>query len=373
MGKIGQIPLTGRTCSEAQVREGARNMLVNGCGATAGTQVLIINQPGLVEPAVADVIEQEARALGAQVYVLWADEVVGPEALPQPVMDAMRNTEVVVFNHMLAGLLRLVPFDGTGLKILNFCTTWDTLGSEFARVPYGVMVEVMKTLSPRLAAASRWQITCPLGSDFSGVIEKKPASTQDKGGMGDGFTLRTFPLSVSAPVMSMNASGKLAIRWLTPAGIHKFDEPGITLPSPVLATLERGHMVDFEGAPQAVAELKRFLEKIGAATGKDGYIVNSWHAGTNPRCFAHVTPQENLDAWMYMVHGNPRIAHFHTIGEAPPGEMSIPLVDPTIRFDDEVYWQAGHLSVLEDRQLRQQVAKLCDPEQALRLDTHVGV
>ncbi len=372
MGKVEPIS-TQHRFSEENVRAGARNLLINGAGVTTGTEVLILNQPGLVEPAVADIIEEEARALGATVYVMWAGSVKGPEELPGPAMAAMQNCEVTIFNHMLAGLLRLIPFDGTGLKLLNFCTTWDTLGSEFARVHYRVMMEVMQYFGPKLAAESSYRITCPLGTDYYGDMETPPATAKKKGDTGDGFSLRTFPISVSPPVMSMKANGKLAIRWLTPAGIHEFDEPGISLPSPVLATIKDGRMVDFEGADDAVAELRRFLEKIGDLTDKDGYIINSWHAGTNPRCFAHVTPEENLDASMYMIHGNPRSVHLHTVGTAPPGEMSIPIVDPTIRYGDKTFWNAGKLVILDDPEVRELVAKYQDPDEALFVDDNIGV
>ena len=373
MGKVEPVAVEHKF-SEAQVREGARNMLINGANVAEGTEVLILNQPGLVEPEIADIIEQEARKLGATVYVMWAGSVKGPDELPGPVMAAMKDCEVTIFNHMLAGLLRLIPFDGTGLKMLNFCTTWDTLGSEFARVHYRVMMEIMQYFGPKLAAESSYRITCPLGTDFYGDIAKpavkKPASKQDT---GDGFSLRTFPISVSPTVMSMTANGKLAVRWLTPAGIHEFEEAGIILPSPVLATIENGRMVDFEGAADAIAELKRFLDNTGGLTGKDGYIVNSWHAGTNPRCFAHVTPEQDLDAWMYMIHGNPRIVHFHTIGEPPPGEMSIPVVDPTITYGDKVFWDQGRLTILDDPEVRVLAARYHDPDDALFVDDNIGV
>ena len=372
MGKVEPINTQYRF-SEEEVRAGARNLLVNGANVKTGTEVLILNQPGLVEPAVADIIEEEARALGATVYVMWAGSVKGPEDLPGPAMAAMKDCEVTIFNHMLAGLLRLIPFDGTGLKLLNFCTTWDTLGSEFARVHYQVMMEVMQYFGPKLAAETSYRITCPLGTDYYGDMETPPATAKKKTDTGDGFSLRTFPISVSPPIMSMKANGKLAIRWLTPAGIHEFDEPGISLPSPVLATIKEGRMVDFEGADDAVAKLQRFLEKTGQLTDKDGYIINSWHAGTNPRCFAHVTPDQSLDGWMYMIHGNPRIVHLHTVGAAPPGEMSIPVVDPTITYGDKTFWDAGRLVILDDPEVRELVAKYHDPDDALFVDTNIGV
>ena len=65
MGMIKEIDFhtATRLCSEADVREGARNLLVNCCEVTRGTELMIVNENGLVDPAVARIIEDEARAL----------------------------------------------------------------------------------------------------------------------------------------------------------------------------------------------------------------------------------------------------------------------------------------------------------------------
>ena len=96
MGKTESITSQYRY-SKDDVRAGARNLLINGANVKIGTDVLIVNQPGLVEPAVADILEQEARALGAKVYAMWADGIKGPEQLPQPLMAAMKDCEVTVW------------------------------------------------------------------------------------------------------------------------------------------------------------------------------------------------------------------------------------------------------------------------------------
>ncbi|WP_440940907.1 hypothetical protein, partial [Immundisolibacter sp.] len=64
-----------RRYSEDDVRRAARNMLVGGCGMKAGDEVLILNENGITEAAVSDVIEDEARKLGGRVHVMWTDTV----------------------------------------------------------------------------------------------------------------------------------------------------------------------------------------------------------------------------------------------------------------------------------------------------------
>jgi hypothetical protein len=379
MGTVDRLAVNAanRRYSEDDVRRGARNLLLGGCEMKAGDEVLILNENGITEPAVSDIIEDEARKLGGRVHVMWTDTVKGPEDLPPSVVKAFESPDVTVFNHMIAGVLRLVPFNGRAMKMLNFLQTWDQLGSPFGQVPYRVWLEVLKSLGQRLGMAKSWRITCPLGSDFAGPIPQsgaspKAAKTETKG-TGDGFTLRTFPLGVCQVFDSMQASGRLAVRWLTPSGVHVFEPNGIALPSPVLIDIDHGRITGFEGDAKAVSELRAYMEKCAAEMGKDPYIVNSWHAGINPRCAVTAGPQQGLDQWMYMAHANPRIVHFHTIGAQPPGEMSIPVIDPTIEFDGEKLWDHGRFVFLDRAELREQVRAFGDPDFAFHHELDIGV
>ena len=381
MGTVERLPVdANHRYSEDDVRRGARNMLIDGCDMKAGDEVLILNENGITEPAAVDIIADEARKLGGRVHVMWTDTVKGPEDMPPSVVKAFESPDVTIFNHMIAGVLRMVPFNGRGMKMLNFLQTWDQLGSPFAQVPYKVWLEVLKNLGPRLGMARSWRITCPLGSDFGGPIPQpgqspkadKPAKSDAKA-TGDGFTLRTFPLGVCQVFDSMQASGRLAVRWLTPSGIHVFEPNGIALPSPVLIEIENGRITGFDGDAAAVSQLRAYMEKCGGEMGKEPYLVNSWHAGINPRCAVTAGPEQGLDQWMYMVHANPRIVHFHTIGAVQPGEMSIPVVDPTITFDGEKLWDQGRFVFLDRPDIRDKVRALGDPDFAFHHELEIGV
>lgn len=371
MGMIKEIDFrtAPRLCSEAQVREGARNLLVNCCEVRRGTELMIVNENGLIDPAVARIIEDEARALGARVHVLWADAIEGPDDVPHTLLAAVAGADVTLLNHLMAAVLRLVPFEGRGLKVMNPLTTWNTLGSEYARIPFQVSAEILKTLAPQLAAAGDYQVTCPLGTDLRAPLYPKPAAPAAV----DSFTLRTFPLSVTAVYSCLEASGRLAIRWVTPSTIRVMKAKGVILPSPVLATIENGRMVGFEGDPSAVDALRAYLDAAGAEMRKDGRVVNSWHMGTHPACFTHLRPQDDLFGWILHAHGNPRLAHFHAIGEAPPGEGSIPVLDPTVRFGGKTLWEHGRLLLADDADFRARIAAYCDPAQLFDRGPEIGI
>ena len=373
MGMVKEVDFTKiqRTCSEQQVREGARNLLVNGCGVTRGTELVILNENGLVEPDLADIIEQEAHQLGAVVYVIWADSVPNPESLPGPVMEAIKKAEVTLMNHLLAASLRLVPFDGTGLKMMNMLFTWNQMGSAFGRTHFDVGREILKEISPKMAGASEWHITCPLGTDLRAPIPRK--SSAGSSGTGDSFTLLSFQLSVSGVYSNLKSNGKLAVQWVTPSTTRVLNAKGICLSSPVIATVENGRMVDFEGDAKAINELKTYLDKAGKEVDKDGFIINSWHAGTHPICGTDIKPTDDMFAWILLAHGNPRLAHLHVIGEPAPGEGSIPLLDPTITFDGEPIWKNGELACCQDPEFRARISQWGDPDELLKQVRNIGV
>ncbi len=375
MGMIKEVDFATlpRQCTEEQVREGARNLLINGCEISRGAEVVILNERGLVDPAVADIIEQEAQALGAKVYVVWADGCPGPDNLPGPVMAAIKDCDVAVMNHLIAAILRLVPFEGTGLKMLNFLTRWNDLGSDFARVPYRVGMDILTELGHRTAEAGEWHMTCPLGTDLRAAIPKPEGPANKGSGTGDSFTLRSFPLSVSAVFSTLSANGKLAIRWVTPSTTQVLNSKGVILPDPVIAVVEQGRMVDFEGPTKAVSQLRAYLDQVGEEVNKNGYIVNSWHAGTHPGCFTDITPEDDFFSWILLAHGNPRVAHFHVIGAPVPGEGSVPVVDQTVTFDGKPVWDNGKLALLDDPEFRKRIAAYCDPDVALHRSRRIGV
>ncbi len=373
MGMVKEVDFSTieRTCSEQQVREGARNLLINGCGVKQGTELVILNENGLVEPDVAEILQQEAEHLGAVVYVIWADSVPNPESLPGPVMRAIANAEVTLMNHLLAASLRLVPFEGTGLKMMNMLFTWNQLGSPFGRTHYQVGREILKEISPKMATATNWRITCPLGTDLRAKVPAK--SSAGSSGTGDSFTLLSFQLSVSGVYSNLESNGKLAVQWVTPSTTRVLNAKGISLPSPVLTTIENGRMVDFEGNQDSIDRLTEYLERAGDEVGKDGFLINSWHAGTHPRCGTDITPAEDMFAWILLAHGNPRLTHLHVIGKEPPGEGSLPLLDPTITFNGEAIWENGRLVCTRDPAFRKRIARWGDPDELLQQVDNIGI
>jgi hypothetical protein len=359
--------------TEDDVRAGIDNLLQSYLKLGPGRELLIINEPAM-DRRLDTMIEARARALGARVITMWADRCTGPETLPPAMVKAFEAADITLFNHPAGGMLRLLPIGGTGLKCFSFANTMEIMGSAFCRVPFDLSAAVLRQVQGRLDEARSWRITCPAGTDLAGRLTAEELAPRPKrSGQADGFTLLTFPLGVHRPFSTFEASGRLAVHWLTPSGIHEFTPAGIRLEQPVRVEVERGRMGAMSGPPAEVARLRAYLEKVGGEVGKDPYIVNSWHAGINPLAFSPYRDTDSLERWMFLAHANPRIVQFHALGADQPGEMSIPVLDPTISLDGEPLWEDGRLTYLDRDTVRAGFAAQPGYRDALVQTLEVGV
>lgn len=347
----------------------ARNLLVDCAGITAGSEVLFINEHGKgVDPGVVAFLEEQARGLGAKVSSLWPARAESPEAIPDDVMAAIESSPITIFNHQIGPLLRLRPAKGPGVRVLNYAATLPVLDSEFARIPNGLWLEVMDKLVARIGAAKTWRVTCPLGTDMSGEMPP-PAKNANP----TGFSLRSFPMDTHSPVPSPRGSGKIAFKWFVTSSTHDLGTEGITLQAPLMATVKDGKIVSWDGPAQAVEQATTFLGEIGSRYGKDPFIVNSWHAGVNPQACVAFGATQSLEQWMLLAHGNPRILHFHVVGEKVPGEISATVVDATVTLDGEALWDKGRLRAFDGAEYRAIAARWPGGERAFEQAANIGV
>ena len=347
----------------------ADNLLVNCAGIRSGADVLFINENGKgVDRGVVEFLEARALHHGAKVRSLWPPRAEAPEAIPADVAKAIEDAEITIFNHQIGPLLRLRPIPGSGVRVLNYAATPAVMDSEFARVPHGLWIEAMERLVPRLQKGKAWRITCPLGTDVAGEFVPAP-----KTGNPTGFSLRSFPMDTHSPVASPNARGKIAFRWFVTSGTHDLGTEGITLEAPVVAHVENGRIREFEGPGKAAQAARSFLSGIGERYGKEWSVLNSWHAGTNPQACVAFGAAQSLEQWMLLAHANPRILHFHVVGEKIPGEISATLVDATVESDGVKLWDAGRLAMLAEPEFQALATRWPNGARAFEQSDRIGV
>lgn len=366
MGKADQV------LSPDQARsEGARNLLVNCAGIKPGMKVLFVNESGTptIDKDTVTSLENGARALGADVKSIWAGPVPGPESIPDTIMSAIAASDVSIFNHSLGGMLRLRPIPGSGLCILNYATTPELLASEWVRVPYDVWKQVAGAVAKELKKANTWRIRCPNGTDLSGSVPERERTVHMN---ESGLMLHTFPIGTHQPTSATTATGTLAIRWLVSSANHDIGD-GLRLETPIVAKVEAGRIVDFSGDPKEIGKAKTYLEEIGRKYGKDPYVINSWHGGTNPLAFVPQRDVAHLNWWQLLSHNNPRTLHFHVVGDDMPGEFSLPIIDPVVEFDGDVVWNRGSFTVLDRPSVQSIVSQRPDLANLFKLNSAIGI
>jgi len=355
---------------DAAIEAGLRNLLADCAGIKDGQRVVLIHEEGnpAVEREVVEAIEQGARALGANVTSLgFGERLAGPEAIPPHIVEAMTQADVTVLSHYMGAMLRLRPPIGAGVHVLNYATNRNVLASRWATVPYGVWREAGDAVARELRGAGTWRVTCPLGTDLRGSVTPPPASASSQP-----FTVLTFPIGTHNPIRSHGACGRLVIRWLASSANHDIGD-GLVLRSPVTAEVRDDRIVNLEGDAGEIAKAESLLHGLGQKNGVDPMLINSWHAGINPQARPYCDPAQDLNHWQLMSHNNPRLMHFHAVGQAMPGEVSLPVVDPDIWLDDRLLWRRGEFLLLESSAIQDIRRRYPGSEDAYRLNREVGV
>lgn len=368
------IEATSSTCGSAACATdaGAMNLVRDAAGVREGEHLLIINTTdGSVDCAMTAAIERAGRAVGARVHVLSTDKVESLDKVPALVQRAIESADVTIFNHRISSMLRLMTLKTSGRLVSNFFTTAAGLGSPVAQMPSAYWRVLLRQVQDRVNRARSWRVTCPDGTDISGTLAPKdmlPAPST-----GQTFSTVSFPIGVFKPLPTDTANGTLMLRWLGTSGIHFIAPESLSLDVPVRATVTNGRITALDGDAHAVDTARSFLQGAGERYGKDGFLLNSWHAGIN----AAVRPEHQIasgvERWLFIGHQNPRVVHFHMVGKESPGEYSVACIDPSITFDDEVMWENGRLVFAEGDEVQRAIAPHGDPSLALGRMADIGI
>ena len=332
---------------------GARNLLLNCAGVSAGERVLLVgerDESPYFDPRLCDDVAGVAQSLGAQAEVVMAETVSDASRFPGAVSDAMQTADVTIFFSRLGDQVRFVETPGTSRKIMTYTLTREHLQSPFAGVEYRAMKKIHDRLVADIRAASSYRIEASNGTSLSAPLEHTLES-----GEADlaEFTVELFPVMIFPPIICSALKGRLVIEdFIMSTSVRQYADSVCYLDSPVTATVEDSRMVDFEGDAEVIDRLRRQLEKAAAITGGDPYRLNSWHTGINPYTFFDGNPHDHLERWGTVSYGSPRYTHIHTAG-FDPGDASFHLIDASISFDDKTFWEEGRFVYLDRPEIRE--------------------
>ena len=343
----------------AGARQGALNILRNCAHVAAGDRLLIVGENGgraFFDPRVCEIVADVAASIGVDAEIVMAPETTGPNDFPVSISEAMRQADHTIFFARIGDQVRFMDLPGTGSKIMCYTHDVSYLDDDFSHVHYGLFLDVLEQLMDRIKAARQFRIVCPAGTELEGDLTPDAFVS---GGSGTGaaeFTVKLFPVMIFPPLSCAAMSGRLWLgRWLTNTSTNVYDDSIVMMDSPVFAQVHNGMITRFEGDAEETGKIERHFKKFEDQIGDQAYAVNSWHTGIYPKTFYSRDPLANVEKWLDLVYGSPRITHFHVCGR-DPGEIAVSLYDATVFFDDEAYWKAGRFSFLD----RPEVQRLLD-------------
>ena len=328
-----------------RARQGALNLLQNCVEVRPGQVLLLIEEDRHIayfDGLTADIIAQEARDLGATVLTLSTPRVDGPNEVPEALTAAMPHVDHTVFLNRIGDQMRFRSLPGDGTKTMVYTLDMDTLASRAANYDHNLMVRMVNLFNDALNGRSRWHVTCPAGTDVQGDMPAPlPHSTPASGG----FAVRLFPMSVHKPIPADTMHGKIVLeRWVTGTNTHAYSPEVHYLNSPITVHVENGRAIGFDGNTDDVAAFRAHGKMVADKFGLDETMIHSWHSGLNPGTGYFASAKDDPVRWNGMIFGSPRHLHFHTCGDYPPGEINWHVIDPTVRFDDEVFLNDGEVS-----------------------------
>jgi hypothetical protein len=327
---------------EDRLVKGARNLLLNCANCQPGDSVLIVRETddlGYYDPELGTAIKKVADDIGLCVQtfdVPLCREVKSP---PEDLERMMNKADCTLFLARLGDQIRFRPKNSTNIQIISYALDCDMLASPFGTIDYQAFEALKELVNGAVFQASEIHVTCPAGTDFRGTINAQPTTVQDT-------TLKRFPVSVFAPIPGEGFRGRIAQNgFLTGTGSQYYTPCACELKDTLFVNFEGTRITGFEGSAKDIAAAKTHYEFVGQKYGIDTYYLHSWHAGIHPGCEYKEPAGKHFERWNGGSFGNPRLLHFHTCGAYPPGEISLNILDATVRIDGVAVWENGELYV----------------------------
>src|SRR5690606_31536682 len=262
-------------------RSGARSLIVDAIGAKAGETLAIVAEDprlGVYDAAVPQVVADVADEMGIAVRIVPVGDHAGLDEVPAGVAAALDECDHVLFHARLGDTLRFSNIPGSATKTMSYALDIGVLGGPSCTVPHRVMERIRAAYDAHANRARNWRVTCPLGTDISGSqdVEKVVA------GKAEDFTVTRYPVCAPRPLPCATATGTVAVaHWLMASGNRKYPVDEVLVSEPVLAHVEMGRIVDFDGSRLVVDRIRGQYQRVGDLFGLDPFSVHSWHAGMN--------------------------------------------------------------------------------------------
>lgn len=318
---------------------GLNNLLVNCAGLTANDKLLVVYERpdlGWWDSNLLDAISDATEALGIKFDSLETGPPTNNKDLA--VSDEMERHDCTVFLARMGDQDRFATIP-PGKKIV-VCYARDTqmMASAFGRTHHRALLQLKTALDTLISDAVQIEVSCPLGTSFSGSIAKLAPSSDAE------VSIHRFPLGVISPIAAGNFKGQVALgNYLTPTGSGVYEPAWLELERPVIAHIKSGRITKFEGDTHEVQRVQHHYHRIASLFGIDPDVVHSWHVGMHQGLSYNQAASDDPDRWANTAFNHPRFLHFHTCGNYAPGEICWMVFNQTIKLDGIDLWHGGQL------------------------------
>ncbi len=333
------------TLNPVDLAAGVSNLLHRCVQIQAGERLLLLGESGessYYDDDLCEIVGREAEKLGVAVRILHTEPVIDSESVSDQVAQEMSTSDAVVLFSRFGDQTRFWPSPGEGRKVMCYTLTKAHLAAPFAMIDHKKMKQMLQILEASIHSASHYRIETPEGTNLAGEIISDGARSPSKA-----FHVELFPVMIFEPINCCNLSGELVIsRFITSTSTRAYEDSVLMVESPVTACVEDSVIASMKGDDQTICRIVQQLERAAQLSGGDPCALHSWHTGINPGTFFEGDPFENLERWGTVAYGSPRYTHIHAAG-LDPGDVAYHLMDATIRFDDELFWQEGRFVFLD--------------------------
>ena len=230
------------------LKKGVKNLLYNCANISKNeTLIIILEDPALgwYKKDIAVAVLIEAEETGIKTTIL---EVDGPQNdSKNKLTETINDFDCTIFFARIGDQDRFDTSSFKTKRVMSYARSAENLASKFGCTHHQSLLEFKKAINTIFAKGGNIQITCPLGTHFSGEINK--SNIEENLDVG---VLR-FPMLVPTPISANAFSGKVVLsKYLTPTGSKVYEPASIALSEDVLAIVEKGKISHFEGDKETV-------------------------------------------------------------------------------------------------------------------------
>ena len=347
-----------------EMRLGARNCILDWARVRETEQVLLLHVRGHVEPSVIETFRLECERAGS-----FVSELICPVFNPrieeplEPVIQALQGADVVFFFcpypallHSKSGKKAMVEYGLRNVPVLT--NTAELLGSEWARFPVPLQLELHRRSAEIVSRSPRIRVTAANGTEIEGLAP--PVQRVNRSEVVHGLAWHGIWPGECGPCLTpmQEMNGRLVIDVLP--GFQGF------LQEKVVVDVHDNRIRSIHGGKEA-RWFSDLIESSMRAGCDDADVLHELQWGVNPkgRIERAVLQCEEDEVEISRLA---RTVHFG-FGSGQKGfHWDTVIVD---HFDIEVgdgtkIYEDGRLVLLDDPEIRALASRFGDPDEVLR-------